>query len=69
MHSISYSIFRATPKRKAKGCGDTAQYIFSTFPIVEREDVAAHGRSISRDLCLAYVNALVAGDPEAKIEI
>lgn len=32
---------------------DTAAYIYSTFPIVEREDTAAHGRCLSRDLCLA----------------
>jgi len=48
---------------------ETAQYIFSTFPIVEREDMAAHGRYLSRDLCLAYINALAAGDPDARIEL
>jgi hypothetical protein len=46
---------------------ETATYIFSTFPIVEREDRAAHGRYLSRDLCLAYINALAAGDPDAEI--
>ncbi|MFM8748168.1 MAG: Eco57I restriction-modification methylase domain-containing protein [Aestuariivirga sp.] len=29
---------------------DTASYIYSTFPIVEREEMAAHGRYLSRDL-------------------
>ncbi len=48
---------------------ETARYIFSTFPIVEREDSAAHGRYLSRDLCLAYINALAAGDPDARIEL
>lgn len=47
---------------------DTATYIFSTFPIVEREEQAAHhGRYLSRDLCLHYINALAAGDPDAVI--
>lgn len=46
---------------------DTASYIYSTFPIVEREEMAAHGRYLSRDLCLAYINALAAGDPDAQI--
>ncbi len=46
---------------------DTASYIYSTFPIVEREEMAAHGRYLSRDLCLAYINALAAGDPDAEI--
>jgi hypothetical protein len=48
---------------------DTATYIFSTFPIVAREDIAAHGRYLSRDLCLAYINALAAGDPDATIAL
>ena len=46
---------------------ETADYIYSTFPIVEREERAAHGRYLSRDLCLAFINALAAGDPDAPI--
>ena len=46
---------------------DTAAYIYSTFPIVEREETAVHGRYLSRDLCLATINALAAGDPDADI--
>ena len=48
---------------------ETASYIFSTFPIVEREDIEAYGRYLSRDLCLAYINALAAGDPDAEIRL
>lgn len=48
---------------------ETASYIFSTFPIVERADIAAHGLFVTRDLCLAYINALAAGDPDAQIEL
>jgi hypothetical protein len=48
---------------------ETAAYIFSTFPIVEREETAAHGRYLSRDLCLLYLNALAAGDPDAVIAL
>ena len=33
----------------------------STFPIVRREDEAAFGRYRTRDLVLAYMNALAAG--------
>jgi len=29
---------------------------------VAREDIAAHGRFLTRDLILAYMNALEAGD-------
>jgi hypothetical protein len=46
---------------------DTAAYIYSTFPIVEREETAAFGRYLSRDLCLHMLNALAAGDPDAAI--
>lgn len=48
---------------------ETVAYIYSTFPIVEREEMAAHGRYLSRDLCLLYLNALVAGDPDARIVV
>ena len=33
-----------------------------TFPIVRREDEAAFGSFRTRDLVLAYMNALSAGD-------
>ena len=46
---------------------DDVRYIYSTFPIVEREETAAYGFYRSRELCLAYMNALAAGDPDAQI--
>lgn len=48
---------------------DDVEYIYSTFPIVEREEMAAHKRYLSRDYCLMYMNALEAGDPDAKIQL
>jgi len=48
---------------------DDVRYIYSTFPIVEREESAAHGRYLSRDLCLAWMSALAAGNPDAEIEL
>ena len=48
---------------------DDIRYIFSTFPIVEREEQAAYGTYRSRDLCLAWTNALAAGDPDAEIDL
>jgi hypothetical protein len=48
---------------------DDVRYIFSTFPIVEREEIQAFGRYRSRDLCLAYMSALTAGDPDAEISL
>ncbi len=48
---------------------DDVRYIYSTFTIVEREETAAHGCYLSRDLCLAYISALAAGDPDAEIRL
>ena len=48
---------------------DDIRYIYQTFPIVEREEQAAYGAYRSRDLCLAWTNALAAGDPDAEIDL
>ena len=47
---------------------DDIRYIYSTFPIVERQEKAAYGGVYrSCELCLAWMNALAAGDPDAEI--
>ena len=46
---------------------DDIRYIYSTFPIVERQETADYDRYLSRDLCLAWMNALAAGDPDVEI--
>ncbi|MDE0241439.1 MAG: restriction endonuclease, partial [bacterium] len=43
------------------------RYIYSTFPIVEREERAAYGTYRSCDLCLAWTSALAAGHPDADV--
>jgi len=49
---------------------DDIRYIYSTFPIVEREETEAfNGQYRSRDLCLAWMNALAAGNPDAEIRL
>ena len=48
---------------------DDIRYIYSTFPIVRRQETAAYGQYRSRDLCLAYVNALAAGQPDAEVSV
>ena len=48
---------------------DDVRYVYSTFPIIEREDTAAYGTYRSRDLCLAWINALTADDPDAEISL
>lgn len=46
---------------------DDVRYIYSTFPIVERQEVAAWGTYRSRELALAWINALMAGQPDAEV--
>ena len=48
---------------------EDAEYILSTFPIVQREDEGQFGSYRTRDLVLAYMSALAAGDTETRIAI
>ncbi len=47
---------------------DDVRYVYSTFPIIEREEMAVWGSYRSRELCLAYINALTAGHPDADVD-
>ncbi|MBC8285924.1 MAG: restriction endonuclease [Nitrospinae bacterium] len=49
---------------------EDAAYIMDTFPIVKRHDEEAFdGRYYTKELILAYMKALKAGDTEAKIQL
>ncbi len=49
---------------------DDASYILSTFPIVKRQDEAEFdGRYRTKDLILAYMSALAAGDTESQVAV
>ena len=49
---------------------DDIRYIYSTFPIVEREEKATYGGVYcSHELCLAYMNSLAAGNPDAEVQL
>ena len=48
---------------------DDASYILSTFPIIQRQDQAAFGTYRTRNLVLAYMNALTAGDTESQVAV
>lgn len=65
LYFILYGVF--DPADPAQG-RDDIRYIYSTFPIVEREETAKYGHYRSRDLCLAWINALIAGQPDADVE-
>ena len=47
---------------------DDVRYVYSTFPIVKRQETAAYDCYRSRDLCLAWMNALGAGRPDANVD-
>ena len=46
-----------------------AAYILDTFPIVRRHDEAAFGHYRTKEMILAYYNALAAGDTEVKVAV
>ena len=48
---------------------DDIRYVYSTFPIIEQEERKTWGRYRSCDLCVAWVNALAEGEPEAEIQL
>jgi hypothetical protein len=61
-----YGLFDADNREQSR---DDISYIYSTFPIVERQEMAKHGRHLSRDLALAYSNTLAAGQPDAEPKV
>lgn len=48
---------------------DAATYILDTFPIVRSQDMAAHGRYLTKDLILGYMAAFAANDPDTRIHV
>jgi hypothetical protein len=48
---------------------DDAAYILDTFPIVRREDEEKFGRYLTKDLILAYMNAVAAGDMDTVVSV
>ena len=64
LYFILYGVF--DPQNPA-GSRDDIHYIYSTFPIVERNEIRDWGTYRSRDLALAYINTLMAGQPDADV--
>ena len=64
LYFILYGVFDEADPAQSR---DDIRYIYSTFPIVERKEVAEYGTYRSRDLCLAYINTLMAGQPDAAV--
>ncbi|WP_375391765.1 Eco57I restriction-modification methylase domain-containing protein [uncultured Sphingomonas sp.] len=64
LYFILYGVFDPADAVQSR---DDIRYIYSTFPIVEREQTALWGSYRSRDLCLAWINALMAGQPDTDV--
>lgn len=64
LYFILYGIY--DPDNAAQSREDI-RYIYSTFPIVERQETAEWGGYRSRDIALAWINALMAGQPDAEV--
>jgi hypothetical protein len=64
LYFILYGVFDPADPTQGR---DDVRYTYSTFPIVERQELAAHGSYRSRDLALAYINTLMAGQPDAEV--
>jgi Eco57I restriction-modification methylase len=48
---------------------DDADYILDTFPIVREQDEKAHRRYLTKELILAYMNAVAAGDFTTTVQV
>jgi hypothetical protein len=64
LYFILYGVF--DPARPAE-TRDDIRYIYSTFPIVAEKEAEKWGSYKSEELCLAWINALMAGQPDAGI--
>ena len=64
LYFILYGVFDPVDDARSR---DNIRYIYSTFPIIEREETAKWGSYRSRDLSLSYLNALMAGQPDAAV--
>jgi hypothetical protein len=64
LYFILYGVFDPANAAQSR---DDIRYIYSTFPIVSAQETAKWGRYRSQDLCLAWINALIAGQPDAEV--
>lgn len=64
LYFILYGVFDPADPTQSR---DDIRYIYSTFPIVQREEIARWGSYRSRDLALAWINALMGGEPDTVI--
>ncbi len=66
LYFILYGVFDPA---NAAASRDDIRYIYSTFPIVAEKEAEKWGSYKSEELCLAWINALMAGEPDAGISV
>ena len=64
LYFILYGIYDLAEAERSR---DDIRYIYGTFSIVERQERDRWGSYRSRDLALAWINALMAGRPDAEV--
>lgn len=64
LYFILYGIYDPANAERSR---DDIRYIYSTFPIVDRQERERWGAYRSRELALAWINALMAGQPDAEV--
>jgi hypothetical protein len=64
LYFILYGVFDPANPAASR---DDIRYIYSTFPIVAEKEAEKWGSYKSEELCLAWVNAFMAGQPDAEI--
>ncbi len=65
LDAVYFHLYGVYNPKDIKRSREDITYIYSTFPVVEREEIKNHGHYISRDLALAYCNILAAGELES----
>lgn len=64
LYFILYGVFDPA---NAAASRDDIRYIYSTFPIIAQQERDKWGSFKGEELCLAWINALMAGQPDAGI--
>ena len=64
LYFILYGVFDPANPPASR---DDIRYIYSTFPIIAQQERDKWGSFKSEELCLAWINALIAGQPDAEI--
>ncbi|MDP9423345.1 MAG: BREX-1 system adenine-specific DNA-methyltransferase PglX [Pseudomonadota bacterium] len=64
LYFILYGVFDPTNPGASR---DDVRYIYSTFSIVAQQERDKWGSYKSEELCLAWINALIAGQPDATL--